>query len=139
MRNPTYSPNEKYDLLISLKYIFKVIQDSSLDEYFFNEDIAEVTYSFESIIHRAIIKTGDINLEIFNGIYDALLAYYAFLTKKKMISEYRSLEKEMNEHKKSLIEKMEKYNQIRHNDKYTTKEKEKIRDELFGADAYFPF
>lgn len=139
MRNPAYSANEKYDLLISLKYIFNEIQDSSFEEYFLYEDIAEVTYSFESIMHRAIIKTGDINLEVFNGIYDALLAYYEFLTKKKMISEYKSLEKEMIKHKKSLIEKMEKYNQIRHNDEYTSEEKEKIRDELFGVDAFLPF
>jgi hypothetical protein len=37
------------------------------------------------------------------------------------------------------MEKMLRYNEIRHNDKYTKEEKDEIREELFEGDAFWPF
>jgi hypothetical protein len=90
-------------------------------------------------MHKVILKTGDIDEEIFNGVYDALLEFYKFLAKRKVVSEYKSLENKMLQLKKELMEKMLRYNEIRHNDKYTKEEKDEIREELFGGDAFWPF
>lgn len=139
LRNPKLTLEEKFDMLFSLRYVFDLIWESYESDYFFNDDIVEVEISFKSIMHKVILKTGDIDEEIFNGIYDAILAFYKFLAKRKVISEYKSLEKKMVGLKKSLIEKMETYNEVRHDSSYTDEEKEDIREELFGIDAYWPF
>jgi len=44
----------------------------------------------------------------------------------------------MNSLKPELVEKMIKYNEIRHNDEYTKEEIDEIREELFEGDAYGP-
>ncbi len=90
-------------------------------------------------MHKLILKTGDIDEEIFNGIYTALLEFYKFLAKRKVVSGYRSLENKMLKLKPELVEKMLRYNEIRHNDEYTKEEKDEIREELFEGDAFFPF
>lgn len=41
--------------------------------------------------------------------------------------------------KKELIDKMQRYNSIRHNDDMDEEEKEAIRDELFEGDHVWPF
>lgn len=110
--------------------------------FFFNDDIAGIREYFEPIMHKVILKTGDIDEEIFNGVYDALLEFYKFLAKRKVVSEYKSLENEMLQSKKELMEKMLRYKGVRHNDKYTKEEKEEkdeIREELFEGDAFWPF
>ena len=88
---------------------------------------------------RHNIKTGDIDAEIFNGVYRALLEFYKFLAKRKVVSGYKSLKNEMIELKPELMEKMLRYNEIRHNEEYTKEEKDEIREELFEGDAFYPF
>ncbi|MBU4129099.1 hypothetical protein KJ582_03180 [bacterium] len=139
VRNPNYTPAEKYDILFTLNYIFDLIWESYGSKFFFNDDIAGIREYFKPIMHKVILKTGDIDEEIFNGVYDALLEFYKFLAKRKVVSEYKSLENEMLQLKKELMEKMLRYNEIRHNDKYTKEEKDEIREELFEGDAFWPF
>jgi hypothetical protein len=45
----------------------------------------------------------------------------------------------MLESKPELVEKMLRYNEMRHDDEYTEEEKNEIRDELFGDDVFLPF
>ena len=40
--------------------------------------------------------------------------------------------------KPELMEKMIRYNEIRHNNEYSEEEKDEIRDELFVGDAFLP-
>jgi hypothetical protein len=90
-------------------------------------------------MHKVILKTGDIDDEIFNGVYTALLEFYKFLAKRKVVSGYKSLENKMLKFKPELMEKMLQYTKIRHNDEYTAEEKDEIREELFEGDAFWPF
>ena len=141
IRNTNYSLSEKYDIMFTLNYIFDLTQELDLCDNFFYEDAAEVEFNFKLIMHKVILKTGDIDEEIFIGAYTALLEFYKFLAMRKVISSpaHRRLRKEMLELKPELIEKMNRYNEIRHNDEYSEEEKEEVREELFEGDYYYPF
>ncbi len=139
IQNPDYTPAEKCDILFSLNYTLDLIWKLYDSEYFFYDDLFGVREDFKPIMHKVILKTGDIDKEIFNGIYTALLEFYKFLAKRKVVSGYRSLENKMLKLKPELVEKMLRYNEIRHNDEYTDEEKDEIREELFEDDAFLPF
>jgi len=139
IQNPDYTPAEKYDILFSLKYTMDHIWKAYDSEYFFYDSIDLVDVDFKHIMHTIILTTGDIDNEIFDGIYTALLEFYKFLEKRKVVSGYRSLENKMLELKPELVEKMLRYNEMRHNGEYTEEEKNEIRDELFGDDVFWPF
>jgi tetratricopeptide (TPR) repeat protein len=139
IQNPEYTPAEKYDILFSLKYIMDHIGNAYDSEYFFYDSIDLVEADFKHIMHTIILTTGDIDNEIFDGIYTALLEFYKFLEKRKVVSGYRSLKNKMLESKPELVEKMLRYNEMRHDDEYTEEEKNDIRDELFGDDVFLPF
>lgn len=138
VRNSNYTPTEKYDISFSLNYILDLIWRSYESDYFYYDDILTMEVSFKSIMHKFILKTKDIDDEIFNGVYTAILEFYKYLEKKKVVSGYKSLKKEMLTLKPELMEKMLRYNEIRHNDEYSEEEKNDISDELFEGDAYLP-
>ncbi|OEU49920.1 MAG: hypothetical protein BA871_04485 [Desulfuromonadales bacterium C00003096] len=138
VQNRNYTPAEKYDIIFSLNYTFELITELYHSGYFFYDDIVEVEVYFKHIMHNVILKTGDIDDEIFNGVYRALLEFYKFLAKRKVVSGYKSLKDEMNELKSELGEKMLRYNEIRHNVEYTKEEKDEIKEEIFGGDAFYP-
>jgi len=137
-RNPNYTPSEKYDIFFSLKYILNLISESYECDNFFYDDIIQVEESLKAIMHKLILKTKDIDEEIFNGVYTALLEFYKYLAKRKVVSGYKSFKNEMLKLKPELMETMLRYNEIRHNDEYTEEEKEDIRDELFEDEAFWP-
>jgi len=68
-----------------------------------------------------------------------LLEFYKFLATRKVIPGYKELENAMREAKPTLVKKMLRYNEIRHNENYSEEAKEKIREELFGDAYFFPF
>jgi len=139
MRNPNYTLAEKYDILFTLNYVFNIIWEVYGSEYFFNYDIVGVAEYFKPVMHKVIFKTGDIDEEIFNDIYTCLLEFYKFLSKRKVVSGYKSLENKMLKLKSELMEKMSRYNEIRHNEEYTEEEKAGVCEELFEGDAFLPF
>lgn len=137
-QNSKYTPAEKCDILFSLNYILDLIWESYESDYFNYDDIFTMEVYFESIVHKFILKTRDIDDEIFNGVYTAILEFYKYLEKRKVVSGYRSLKKEMLKLKPELMEKMLRYNEIRHNNEYSEEEKDEIREELFGDDTFLP-
>ncbi|KAF5428967.1 hypothetical protein C5S39_10010 [Candidatus Methanophagaceae archaeon] len=91
-------------------------------------------------MHKFIFKTGDIDNEIFDGVWVAVSEFYKFLSKHKLVekAEFKELEKEMKNLKPELRKKMLRYNEVRHNDDYTEEERERIREELFEGDQAWP-
>ncbi len=137
LRNSKYTQRKKYDIWFTTGYILDFIEKICDDTYFSYDDIDTVEFEFKSIMHRFIIKTGDIDEEIFNDVYTSLFEFYGFLSKHKVISGYKSLKDEMLGSKEGLLDKMEQYDEIRHNDEYTREEKEELREKLFGSDGFW--
>ncbi len=137
MRNTDYSIGEKYDIIFTLGYILNLIWDEN-NGWFSYDDIIDVEAYFEAIMHKFIIKTGDVDREIFDDTCNALLEFYKFLEKKEVISGCKSLERQVKKLKPKLIKKMLKYNEVRHNDDYTKDEKDETCEELFGMDVFWP-
>jgi tetratricopeptide (TPR) repeat protein len=140
LQNPKYSASERYDVLFSLGYILDLVFGIYDDGYFLYDNIEVITDNFERIMHKFIFKTGDIDNEIFDGVWVAVSEFYKLLSKHKLVekAEFKELEKEMKNLKPELREKMLRYNEVRHNDDYTEEEKERIREELFEGDQAWP-
>ncbi len=140
LQNPKYSAGERYDILFSLWYIFDLVFDAYDDGYFLYDDIDVIIDHFKRIMHKFIFKTGDIDDEIFDGVYVALSEFYKFLREHKLVERgaFKELKEEMKRLKPELREKMHRYNEVRHNDDYTEEEKERIREELFEGDHAWP-
>ena len=141
LKNPKYTLSEKHDVYLTLGYVLKFIYDLNEDSLFLYDNDAIVELFFKRIMHKFIFKTGDIDEKIFNGAYTGLLEFYLFLRKNKIISasEYKTLKNTMMKLKPELMEKMLKYNKVRHSDEYDEDEKEEIRDELFEGDHEWMF
>jgi hypothetical protein len=83
---------------------------------------------------KIILETKDIDAEILNDMYDALLNFYKFLSEKGVAKGYNSLEDKMLKFKPKLLEKIEKYDNVRNNDGYTDEEKREFRKRLIEMD-----
>lgn len=129
--------NSTKTLIIFFRFVDEIM--NSVD--FLYEDIAEFHEYFEAIMHKFIFKHGDIDDEIFDDIYNSLTAFYDFLCQQKLIdkSDHKEFIKHINKLKPKLRKKMHRYNEIRHDDSISEKEKEAIRQELFDGDHEWPF
>jgi tetratricopeptide (TPR) repeat protein len=128
------------DMLAALKEFFRFVRKLH-QEVHLNEDIDFIHEYFKPIMHKFIFKFGDIDQEIIEGIYIALLEYYGFLASMGLQStmEFNRFQKNILGMKKELIDKMQRYNAIRHRNDMDEDEKEAIRDELFDGDHAWPF
>jgi len=132
-RNPKFTPARRYDIMFTLKYVFDVIS-RMYNGGFFCDDIYNLNEDFKEIMYKIILETKDIDSEILNDMYDALLNFYKFLSEKGVAKGYNSLEDKMLKFKPKLLEKIEKYDNVRNNDGYTDEEKREFRKRLIEMD-----
>ena len=128
------------DLLSTLKVFFGFVRKVDQDNHL-NEDIDFIHEYFKPIMHKFIFKFSDIDHEMIEEIYGALIEYYGFLASRDLVStkDFKRFQRKILGMKKELIGKMERYNEIRHNDEVDAKEKEAIREKLFEGDHDWPF
>ncbi len=109
--------------------------------YFLNEDIAIVRGNFKAIMHKFIFKFADVDRRMIEEIYSSVFEYYGFLAQKRMVSapEFQQFQNEALEIRQELLEKMQKYNAVRHDESINENKKEAIRDEIFEGDHAWPF
>lgn len=136
LKNSNYTYSEKYDIVLSLKYVFGIISSTFRNDYFFYEDIEFVMEYFRPVMHNVIFKTKDIDEKIFNSIYKALMEFYKFLEEKQVLCGYEKLEEEMLKWREELMGKIIEYNNIRHNEEYGEKDKYEICEKLFEGDIF---
>lgn len=105
VRNPRYTPGKKYDIFFTLNYIMDFICDLHPYTFFLYEDISTVSKHFVQIMYRFILKTSDIDEDILNDVYAALVEFYNFLTMRKVIPGYEELEDVMRQAKPELIKR----------------------------------
>ena len=101
-----------------------------------SEGVAEIAHQLEG---RAA-SLGDVDRRMIKDICESLLEYYGFLARSGLVTadEFQKFQTLVRSRKQGLIEKMERYNEIRHDGDVDEEEKEAIREELFEGDHAWP-
>ena len=107
---------------------------------FLNERVAFVHEHFDAIMHKFIFKFGDVDRTMIADVCDLCWSITAFSRDRRLVpaNELERFQKRVGSRKKGLIEKMERYNEVRHDEDVDEDEKEAIREELFGGDHAWP-
>jgi tetratricopeptide (TPR) repeat protein len=132
--------NEHPNLFSTLNPFFSFVKKID-NGYHINEDISFMEKYFKEIMHKFIFKHKDVDDEILQEIFDGILIYYDFLCKHKLFREeqFFSFKDLVNGMRDEMFTKMHRYNEVRHNDAYSEREKQKVRKEVFGYDHTHPF
>jgi hypothetical protein len=95
---------------------------------------------FDAIMHKFIFKFADVDRKLIEDVCESLLEYYGFLAREKLVSpaEFKRFRGMVRRNRNTLIDKMKRYNSIRHDDGVDEEEKEAIREELFDCDHLWP-
>lgn len=126
----------------TLRIFFSFVENiDNNGDFMLYDDIYFIHDNFKRIMHKYIFKFGDIDKTIMDETYESLLIFYEFLAQSNLISieEFESFKGKILDIKQELIDKMEKYNRIRHDENINEEEKEKIREELFEGDHVWMF
>jgi len=134
-----YLPHQIWNFKTTLGLFFAFIDKTLQDEFLF-DDVETVHQSFKAIMHRFIFKHKDVDDEIVDDIYTSLTLFYSFLSRCKLAADsvYRDFLRDIESMKPELLEKMHRYNEIRHDESMSEEEKEEIREELFEGDHWWP-
>ncbi|HAA86379.1 MAG TPA: hypothetical protein DCE14_08565 [Kosmotogaceae bacterium] len=136
VRNKHYDPARAYDNLFTLEYTMDTISELQSPDVFLYEDIDTLFVQFRSIMYGIILRTSDMDEELLNNIYSVLQEFYRFLSERGLISEYQKLEALMTKEKPGLIDKINRYREIRHDTALSDDQKQTMRRRIFG-DIYF--
>jgi len=128
------------DVIKTLENFFDFVDRVSNMTGLLHEDIGHVHRHFDAIMHKFIFKFGDVDREMIEDVCESLLVYYGFLARQELVSpaEFKRFRTMVRRNRKGLIEKMERYNAIRHDSGLDEEEKEAIREELFEDDHLWP-
>jgi len=136
LRNKRYDPARAYDNLFMLKYTMDTISELQAPDVFLYEDIDTLFVEFREIMYGIILRTTDMDEELLDNIYSVLLEFYRFLSERGLIHEYRKLEDLMHKEKPGLVDKINRYKEIRHDTTLSYHQKQTMRRRIFG-DIYF--
>ena len=119
-----------HDLLATLREFFGFVSKVYQGGYFLYEDIALVKRQFKPIMHKFIFRYADVDSRLIEEIYASLFGFYGFLAQRgtASMSEFQRFQQETGEIKQELLEKMQRYNAVRHDDRISESKKEAIRD-----------
>jgi hypothetical protein len=128
------------DLLATLRSFFDFVSRIDASGIFLNEDIGLVHRNFKPIMHKFIFKFGDVDREMMEDVFEALQAYYGFLTSRRIVdaAEFTRFQETILKTKGELLDKMEQYNAVRHDAAVSEKKKERLREKLFEGDHLWP-
>jgi tetratricopeptide (TPR) repeat protein len=129
------------ELYKSLRAFFRFVEDLSPDSYTLYEDLSWLSGRFRRVMHKFIFKMADADAEVLEEIYGALLSFYGYLTEGGLVGEddFADFRAEILEAKPSLLEKAERYAEVRHDPSVPEAEKDRIREELFEGDHAVPW
>jgi hypothetical protein len=128
------------DMLSTLQAFFDFVSRVNPSGMFLNEDIGLIKRYFKPIMHKFIFKFGDVDREMMENLFESLQAYYGFLASRRIVdeAEFADFQEIVLKMKDELLDKMKRYNAIRHDDTVSEKKKEKLREELFEGDHAWP-
>jgi hypothetical protein len=127
-------------LLATLGSFFQFLSQIDSSGIFLNEDIAFVHRNFKPIMYKFIFKFGNVDHKMMEDVFEALQDYYGFLASRRIVdtAEFNGFRETILKTKGELLDKMERYNAIRHDATVSENKKEKLRGKLFEGDHYWP-
>ena len=128
------------DMTRTLSAFFGFVHRVNQDAYMLDEDIDFVHENFKELMHKLIVKFGDVDREMIERICASLLEYYGFLTGRGLVrrADLARFRKRVSGMKGKLIDRMERYNNIRHDEALDEEEKEAERMKIFQGDHFWP-
>jgi len=128
------------EIIRTLENYFDFVDRVSNTAGLLYEDIGHAERHFKAIMHKFIFKFADVDRNMIEDVCESLLEYYGFLAREKLVSpgRFRPFRAMVRRNRKGLIDKLERYNGIRHDDGLDEEEKEAIRAELFDGDHLWP-
>lgn len=127
-------------LLATLRMFFHFVSRVDSSGIFLNEDIDLVHTNFKPIMHKFIFKFRDVDRETMDDVFEGLKAYYGFLASRQLVAaaDFKQFGKSILGMKDELLDKMKRYNAIRHDATVDEERKEELREELFEGDHAWP-
>lgn len=124
----------------TLSSFLNFVHGVNQDAYMLDEDIDFVHDHFKALMHKFIVKFGDVDREIIEGICASLVEYYGFLAGRGLVrrAELGRFRKTVSGMKRKLVARMERYNKIRHDEALDEEEKEAERWKIFQGDPFWP-
>ena len=124
----------------TLRVFFDFVDQVANMTYFLNERLLFVHDHFDAIMNKFIFKFGDVDRQMLEEVCESLLEFYSFLERSKLVptGQLEEFQELVRTRRKSLLDKMERYNAVRHNENVDEEEREAIREELFGDDHLWP-
>lgn len=110
-------------------------------DYILLDDIEVLGEYFRSVMHKFILKFSDVDRELIDEIYESLSCLYKMLRDHHLVSarDLKEFRHDILGMKDELIDKMDRYREVRHDDNLDEEDKEAIRQELFEGDHLWPF
>ncbi len=128
------------EIIRTLEKYFDFVDRVSNTARLLYEDIGHVERHFNAIMHKFIFKFADVDRKMIEDVCESLLEYYGFLAREELVSpaECKRFRAMVRRNRKGLIDKMERYNGIRHEGGLDEEEKDLMREELFDGDHLWP-
>jgi hypothetical protein len=128
------------DLVSTLSTFFDFLRDCRADTYHLNDDVIFLTSAFQPLMHKFIFKHHDVDRDLIEDICKAVLGFFAFLASHDVVDadDHREFRAEVLRLEPEMIDKAERYGEIRHDRDIDEEEKERIREELFDGDHLWP-
>lgn len=133
-------PHGYQELYKSVRAFFRFVEDLSQDAYTLYEDPGLLSGRFRRVMHMFIFKMADADAEILAEVHGGLLAFYGFLAESGLVDpeDFADLRTEVLEAEPDLVEKAERYAEVRHDPAIPEEELDRIREELFEGDHFWP-
>lgn len=128
------------DLIATLTTFFRFVREVREDAYHLNEDIGWLTDHFQPLMHKFIFRHRDADPQMIEEICAALLELTDFLAARGLVSsaDRRTFRSKLRTLKPGLIRKTTRYGQIRKDRSLSEAERERVQDELFDGDQWWP-
>jgi len=129
------------ELYKSVRAFLRFVEELSQESYILYEDLGSLSRRFVPVMHKFIFKMSDADAAIVEEICAGLLSFYGFLAARGVLDEsaFAAFRSEVLGLKQGLIEKAERYAEIRHDHSIPEREKERIREALFDGDHRWPW
>jgi tetratricopeptide (TPR) repeat protein len=128
------------ELYKSVRAFFSFVEGLSQESYTLYEDPGLLSGRFRRVMHKFIFKMADADAEVLAEVHGGLLAFYGFLAESGLVDpdDFADLRTEVLEAEPDLVEKAERYAEVRHDPAIPEEELDRIREELFEGDHFWP-